>query len=211
MLPVAVAAGALLVALVSGCDESSESPDEADGLRRYVPTTRSIVRICEDLRRVTSLDVYCPPVIPPGEVTIQENGTFADENSYAISALSPVLGGPDPVHAGHWVVFAGRPAAVIRPQVDNGFRNRARNISTKPERFAAAGVNGVLLRGARAGSGLMSRDHVIAYWRHNGIGYIVSVHYQDEADTARHMARAIMEEIAKCEDADESLQRCPDA
>lgn len=61
-----------------------------------------------------------------------------------------------------------------------------------------AGLKLTVLTGDIAGVGLLSSGHSIVYWEYAGTGYLVSVHYDDDAAVAFEIAVALAKQMVEC-------------
>jgi hypothetical protein len=200
-------AGLTFVACMDGgesANQNSRSEQRLTDLGLVSGPPMNLVEACKEVARLTSLaTVYCPPVVPEGAVTVEEQtGLFGGGRegraTYFFTLTSGSLAGRDPdirdpLHKGHWVFYAGRPARSVELGV-YATRRDARNVPS----FVVKGVRAEVLTGDNAGLGWASQSHAIVYWKVGNTGYVVSVHGEANAPLAKAMANGLIREMVGC-------------
>lgn len=200
------------VATLSACGGSG-SDTRHDGTTGETPLhvgpPPNVIKDCRNAAQQTALEtVYCPPVAPIGATEIypkEQHSTGFGEKTYFMSFRSRSLAHSPRAFArhpeeGHWVIAAERPFASLRASVDLGARY-ARAHSRFREGRRSVTVHGVrmtVLTGNTEGAGFASSGHAIAYWQIDGTGYLVSVHYPENAPIVEQMARGLIKQIIEC-------------
>lgn len=196
---------------IAGCGPGQQSTEDAERFQppgevrtelQQAPST--YVGACRKAAQRTTLSpLYCPPVIPDGELVVDSAGPFGSGqlDSYVISARSPDLPAPYVRKAkrqgrpypppGHWVITAsGQPHETLRfiRATEGG-----REISKQT-------IGGTTTRTFVVPSGASALDagHVIIYWQRGDVAYTVSVHAPVNELLARAVAGALIEQMARC-------------
>lgn len=210
-------AGRLLLCLglvsgtVAGCGSDQGSAEDVAALQpphqtpeALQPVPKPYVDACWKAAEQTTLPVlYCPPIVPDGRLVIGSAGPFGSGqlDSYVVSAQSLSLpapyvkkvkrqGRPYPP-PGHWVITAwGDPGEAL------DFIRKTEN-GRETDTGTAEGVQTRTFT-VPAGAYALDAGHVVVYWEWKGAAYTVSVHAHVNEPVARAMARALIEQMARC-------------
>ncbi len=177
-----------------GSGRPQTSDDEARlGLTRSVPDR--LKHACQAAARESDLAVFCPPLVPDGELSVSGLGLDQTEESrsstYLIDLHSRAIDRPS---NGHWVVAAGDAARLklltSEPSLPAPLSRRGLNLGGIP-------VTVYKLAPYEAGGGFYG-GHIALAWTHDGLVYHVSVHGYQNGRRAIAIAKALIAQMTGC-------------
>jgi hypothetical protein len=202
--------GLLITALVAAlslgsCGDGDEPAEEGsagerqlDKLGLAVGPPPNLAEGCEYVASQTSLEWQCPPVVPAGPVEIhpgvlKRQPRLAPFMSLESESLPTVR---DPVHQGHWVIYAGMPAREVRAALysPRGSPDVGAPAESQVPDFTVDGVRAEVVKGEGPELGI-NKDHALVYWQMEGAGYVVSVHGYVNAPIAKEIARGLIRQM----------------
>ena len=152
----------------------------------------NLLDACAYVASQTPLAWQCPPVVPEGTVEIHPSVLKRQPRLRPFMSLtSESLGGVrSPIHRGHWVIYAGKPARDVRAPLywPAGVPDGPPPPRGQVPQFEVDGVRVEVLR--RDGPTLgINKDHAVVYWQIKGTGFVVSVHGHANSPVAKEIAR----------------------
>lgn len=197
---------------MGGCDAGESHPTPGDDAERdQVELVRpnesrlaklglaldppaNLLEACKEAAEATALDtVHCPPIAPDSRTRITHAGLSGGESTYSLNLISEGLPGRGKDFAdGHWLIAADRSPGRLWWRLSRW--------ETRPRvhRVTLGGVMARVVTGAGLGTGVASEDHVIVLWEFADIGYLVSVHWDENRRIAIEIARGLINQMVGC-------------
>lgn len=190
-----------LTLAICACSDG-DSPDTTGASSAARPTSdlltselpRAVERACAQVERTAPRRVItCPTLVPAGPVELErvEVDSKPDRNLfiYTMSFVSKRLpldrNDPNTLGDGHWVIEASQPAKLVRTGL----------FLEPPDHVAQGTIDNQSVEevtGIKSPAGI-DAHHAAVVWIDHGVGYLVSVHGDENLNIARALAAGMID------------------